>query len=243
MRIEAFVIHLARAHQRRPQVEQLCAALPMPAHIVDAVDGRTLDDAAVAAVYERDLHRPRYPFALGKGEIGCFLSHRKAWQEIVERDLDAGLIVEDDVEVGPDFPDVLKVATEVSSLADYVRFPRRTRGERTREALATSGDVAVMRTRLPGLGTQAQLVGRDAARMLLDFTRVFDRPVDTTLQMQWLHRVRMLTARPVTLREIHSAVGGSVVQAKGRPISHVLGREVRRSAYRLSLWLLALRLP
>jgi hypothetical protein len=32
------------------------------------------------------LHRPRYPFALRAAEIGCFLSHRRAWREILDRE-------------------------------------------------------------------------------------------------------------------------------------------------------------
>ena len=43
------------------------------------------------------LYDPAYPFILNNGEIGCFLSFRKAWQNIVDQNLSAGLIFEDDV--------------------------------------------------------------------------------------------------------------------------------------------------
>ncbi|TAM98812.1 MAG: glycosyltransferase family 25 protein, partial [Rhizobiaceae bacterium] len=106
--VEAFIIHLARADQRRPQVEKLLTQLQMPAGIIHAVDGNTLSQEEIAAVYRRHLHRPHYPFALRPTEIGCFLSHRKAWQAILDRKLDAGLTVEDDVTVdGALYPGLL----------------------------------------------------------------------------------------------------------------------------------------
>ena len=96
--IEAFIIHLARAKARRPQVERILSACPVPAHVIDAVDGRALSTEELQAAYtRRSLHAPRYPFALSVGEIGCFLSHRKAWQAILDAGLDAGLVIEDSV--------------------------------------------------------------------------------------------------------------------------------------------------
>src|SRR5690606_24624421 len=97
MKIEGFIIHLARARSRRGQVDELLQHLPVPARILEAVDGQSLPAAELSAVYRRHLHEPPYPFGLRAGEIACFLSHRKAWKEIVKRDLDAALVLEDDV--------------------------------------------------------------------------------------------------------------------------------------------------
>lgn len=35
--------------------------------------------------------------------IGCFLSHRNAWEQVVDRNLSSALILEDDAEFDPDF--------------------------------------------------------------------------------------------------------------------------------------------
>jgi GR25 family glycosyltransferase involved in LPS biosynthesis len=102
----------------------LKASLPLPVNIIDAVDGLKLSDGEISAVYRKNLHRPRYPFELGKAEVGCFLSHRKAWQEILDRGLDAGLIVEDDV--APDekaFSEAMAVASKNIRPAITFVFP------------------------------------------------------------------------------------------------------------------------
>ncbi|MCT7374872.1 glycosyltransferase family 25 protein [Chelativorans salis] len=235
MKAEAFIIHLARAHGRARQVERLRQSLPLPVTVIDAVDGQTLPEEKVAEVYKPRLHRPRYPFPLRISEIACFLSHRKAWAAIVDRKLDAGLVVEDDVEIDTArFAEVFDLALAHMQGNDLVRFPKKARGEKGRVA-AHSGVARLIAPRHPRLGMQAQLVSRDAAKALLTFTHVFDRPVDTTVQMQWLHGVRVLSAMPVAIREVAGELGGTTVQGKGKPFVEVLAREVQRTIYRASV--------
>lgn len=235
IRAEAFIIHLTRAVRRRPQVDALVSQLPLPASVLEAVDGAELGAEEIETVYRRHLHRPRYPFALRKAEIGCFLSHRKAWREIVDRQLDAGLIVEDDVELqGENFQRVLAMALEVVQPEDYIRFPYRDYTDKG-ERIAGGDDAMLVRPAHPGLGMQMQLVGRDAAAELLRTTETFDRPVDTTIQLGWRGKARVLAARPVCIRQIDHLLGGTVVQKKSKPLGEVLSREIRRAVYRLSL--------
>lgn len=73
MQTKSFIIHLARAAARRHLVDGLIVDCPASAQIVDAVDGRQLDDWQIEDVYRRDLFEPRYPFALRNSEIGCFM--------------------------------------------------------------------------------------------------------------------------------------------------------------------------
>ena len=233
MRIEGFVIHLARAEQRRPQVETLRGSLPMPVHVIDAVDGRAMTPDQIAAVCQPALHWPRYPFALGAGEIGCFLSHRKAWREIVERDIVAGLIVEDDVAVDiGGFTRIMELVSAVAGPADFVRFPQKLRGETGAEVGSGQEGCSLIEPATPAFGMVMQLVGREAARKLLDATEVFDRPVDAVLQMRWLHGVRILSARPLVTTEISRDLGGTLAQSGRRGILETIGREIRRPLYR-----------
>ncbi|WP_163267853.1 glycosyltransferase family 25 protein [Chelativorans alearense] len=235
MKAEAFIVHLARAHGRARQVERLRQSLPLPVTVIEAVDGQTLPEETVAKVYKPRLHRPRYPFPLRISEVACFLSHRRAWQAIVDRKLDAGLVVEDDVEIDPArFADVLNLALAHAGRGDLVRFPKNDQGETGHEA-ARVQKAGLIVPRHPGLGMQAQLVGHDAAEALLAFTREFDRPVDTLVQMNWLHGARVLTAKPVSIREVAADLGGTTVQGKAKPLTEILGREVRRARYRLAV--------
>jgi GR25 family glycosyltransferase involved in LPS biosynthesis len=234
--VSAFVIHLQRAEKRRPQVERLRAALPMPTQIVDGVDGRILPDAEAAKVYRPRLAAPTYPFPLLRTEIACFLSHRKAWQAIVDSGLDSGLVLEDDVAPEqPLFDDVCRFVLRHIQPGDYVRLPYRTHTDGG-TAVATEGTMTLVDPRLPGMGMQAQIIGRGAAQALLRATETFDRPVDAVLQLDGIPGVRMLAARPVCIRQIAEQLGGTVVQKKNKSLGEVLDREVRRAWYRLGVW-------
>lgn len=233
MNVSALIIHLARSVERKAQAQALTTSLPCSAEIMAAVDGREITDDQVAARYRRTLHGPRYPFELSRGEIACFLSHRAAWSAIVERGLDAGLVVEDDVAVGGAFPKVFAEAVRLIEPGDYVRFPRWERGEAGKTVHGTR-DMSIIEPFLPMLGMQAQLIGREAARLLLAATETFDRPVDSIVQMQWLHGARVLSARPIVICEIDRELGGTVLQKKKKGfierLHHELYRPLMRSA-------------
>ncbi|WEX11190.1 glycosyltransferase family 25 protein [Chelativorans sp. AA-79] len=233
MRAAAFIIHLARARGRAPQVERLREALPMPVTVINAIDAETLSDAEIARTYRSRLHRPYYPFSLRRTEVACFLSHRRAWQMVIEHGLEAGLVIEDDVELLPQFGNALDLGLERAATADFLRFPKQPREHG--EALAQAGESRLFVPRMVGLGMQAQLVGREAARRLLAFTDEFDRPVDTAIQMRWLHGVRVLSSTPVSVREVAATLGGTTVQRKGKSLSETLGREFHRARYRFAV--------
>lgn len=211
---KAYIIHLERAVSRRPQAVLLGQSLPVPAELLRAVDGKAMSHEAITTVVRRAIHSPKYPFRLLASEVGCFLSHRQAWKSILDDGVDAGLIVEDDVAVSsPEFNAVVRAALAAIQPDEVIRFPLHERGE-SRIVARTLGGVRFLEPRLPGLGMQMQLVGREAARRLLDGSRVFDRPVDSFVQMQWLHGARVLSARPVVIREIDQMLGGTVIQNK-----------------------------
>ncbi|MBZ0162966.1 MAG: glycosyltransferase family 25 protein [Notoacmeibacter sp.] len=240
MKIGAFVIHLQRARQRRPQVERILAACPVPARVIDAVDGRAMSAQERAAVYTKKLHEPRYPFELGPGEIGCFLSHRKAWQQILDDGLDAGLIIEDDVEIEPEaFGPALELAMRQSSPLSYIQFQVRPVNGAV-ATVAQEGGVRIVRPRVAELRTSAQLVGRGAAERLLDLTGRFDRPVDGFLQMSWTTGIAIDRMDPSGVSDRTQATGGSTISG-GKTFFQRVEREFKRFFYRRAVARHALR--
>ena len=231
MEVKAFIIHLERATDRRPQVEQLIDQCPLPTEVITAVDGAQVSDAEADALYRPALHEPWYPFPLRRAEVACFSSHRKCWQTIVGKRLDAGLILEDDVELDlAQFEPALKLAIETLQPDSYVRFP-----EKRRElASATIAETATHRLIVPkvtGVGMIGQLVGREAAVKLLESTQQFDRPVDTTLQMTWLTGVQPTSVYPGGITERSAELGGSRIGSR-KTWSEIIQREILRPIYR-----------
>lgn len=235
MQGKAYIIHLDRAVSRRPQAVLLGQSLPIPAELVSAIDGKAMSHEAITTVVRRGMHSPKYPFHLLASEVGCFLSHRKAWQAILDDGIDAGLIVEDDVAIAsPEFNAVVHAAISAIQPDEVIRFPLHERGE-SRVVARTLGGVRFLEPRLPGLGMQMQLVGREAARRLIDGSRRFDRPVDSYVQMQWIHGARVLSARPVVIREVDEMLGGTVIQNKHMGLVEKAFHELQRPFLRFAV--------
>lgn len=239
MTLPCYIIHMERTTARHARAEALRQALGPGAQVVSAVDGAQLGPAALAAAVG-PRQRPYYPFALCAAEIATFLSHRACWQRLLDDGHAMALIVEDDVEIGPDFARARDLALAHIPPGAVVRLPVKDR--ETGPSVAAQGDARLFRPRLVGLGMQAQVVTAGAAARLLAATERFDRPVDAFLQLAWLHGVDMLSVRPSGIGDMSSSIGGSTVQRKLSPAER-LTHEVRRPLYRLSvrLWAWAQR--
>jgi GR25 family glycosyltransferase involved in LPS biosynthesis len=229
---KAFVIHLERATGRRPNVEALQAALPMPSEILSAVDGRLLPPDAVDAAYVRARYAPRYPFALGLPEIGVFLSHRAAWRRIVDERLDYAVVFEDDAAVDPErFRAVLDFLAAERGRWAYALMPAAGL-EPSGEILARGGPFTLIRPHAPPLRAIGQAVSREAAERLLAVTAPFDRPVDTFLQMNWITGVTLIAVTPTPIRDVSRETGGTTVQRRRMGLLQRLHHETMRPVYR-----------
>ncbi|XZE34447.1 glycosyltransferase family 25 protein [Pirellulaceae bacterium SH501] len=234
---KCFVISLPRATHRIPQVKRIVQASPLPTEVLDAVDGPALSAEEIASVYQRNRYRPFYPFALRRGEIGCFLSHRKAWLRILRDDLDAALILEDDIELEkPQFDGSLRFAMKHAEQGDYIQFQVRDTGPHPvcMDSICKDGyRRQLVQPNVVPLRTTAQLVTRDAAYKLLDATRVFDRPVDTFLQMVWETGVRMRIVEPSFVNEVSEQLGSNTIGHSSHGLSwNRVQRELLRPWYR-----------
>lgn len=228
--MRSLIIHLARATARAENVARLLAALP-EAEVVEAVDGQDPDQMKGQAEVAANLHHPHYPFGLTKAEIACFLSHRRCWEMIAEGDAPYGLVAEDDMTVDPiPFAAALDLAGRYADEDSFIRLPAKAR-ERASGAIARQGGAALFLPRTIGLQAVCQIVGRKAARRLLEVSTVIDRPVDTTLQMHWVTGQRVMTILPSGIAEMG---GPSTIQSKTRT-SELLLREVRRASYRAQI--------
>lgn len=234
MNIECFVITLDRAVERKPQVEKIKAHCPVVCHELAAVDGQQLSSGQQARWVRPQLYWPRYPFTLRVGEIGVFLSHRKAWQEIVDRGLDAGLILEDDVEIDHAvFGRSFHLAC--SRIARNQVFKFKSQKADRPSAPGEQPQVATRKPLVVPLGATSLLVEREAAQRLLALTETFDRPIDSFLQMSWQTGVETIVVEPSGITEVSQRLGGSTIQVKQRPGRETAYRNLIRPVYRLQI--------
>lgn len=97
---EVYLINLERRPDRRRYMELSLVELGMKATYFPAFDGRTLSPAKLKEMGIKPMMDFKDPFLerpLTMGEIGCFLSHWNIWNEMIEKNLDTVLVLEDDV--------------------------------------------------------------------------------------------------------------------------------------------------
>jgi|28_taG_2_1085356.scaffolds.fasta_scaffold00015_160 glycosyl transferase family 25 len=91
--IPIFLINLDRSSDRLEDISRRLSAMNLTFERIPAVNSDDIpDEQAERLLSYRSGHLP-----LGKGEMGCFLSHRKVWKEIIDRGLTWAFVAEDDL--------------------------------------------------------------------------------------------------------------------------------------------------
>ena len=104
--LTCFVVNLATATQRREAMQALLAQHQIAATWINAVDGRLIPDAELAQHFDAERAELEYG-PMVRGEIGTSLSHVNIYRQMVEQQIQYAVVLEDDVELAPDFCRVL----------------------------------------------------------------------------------------------------------------------------------------
>jgi glycosyl transferase family 25 len=176
------VISLERATDRRAFVRHEFDALGVDYEIVNAVDGRTLDQHALRSYSEwRTVYR--YGRGLGRGMVACSMSHLRAYERIAAEEIPEVVIVEDDVRPRADFPRVLDARGRLPNDWDVVTFHSLfgwATPEPVNEVIIADRYRICSYARNP-MGTQAYMINHAAARRLLEVGYPICLPPDELL--------------------------------------------------------------
>lgn len=232
---KCFIIHLKRAKKRKAYVDEIISKLNIETEIIEAVDGKLLTKNKTSKFYSKTpLFQPAYPFKVNKGEIGCFLSFRKAWQNIVDQNLSGGLIFEDDVSLNIDvFQNSFDTAMSWIKKHGYIQFQVRNIPKKSK-IIKVNKDVHLLKASPILLRCSAQLVSYSTAKRLLEITEKFDRPVDGLLQLNWITGVDVTTIRPSGVFDNTYASGGSNLSLN-IPFTLKIKQEYNRIKYRYNI--------
>ena len=115
-----YFVNLERRPDRRIKMEHCFDQLGIERQLVEAVDGKLLDEEYLKRKGIEMLPIFKEPFhgrPLTFGEIGCFMSHYGIWQDMVKNHFSKAIIFEDDIRFEPNFRDHLyRLYRELESL-------------------------------------------------------------------------------------------------------------------------------
>jgi glycosyl transferase family 25 len=189
--LQTIVISLLRSPQRRETAQSELSRTNLKWSFLDAVDGSQLKS-----------HPPEYKphkvkrllgFELTPNEIGCFLSHKQAWQACLKNNQPT-LVFEDDFILLPHFENTLQLL--LTEFQDWRLIRLQALAKTQHDVVKTTGDISIVKNHEDPLGATAYIVKPEAAKILVEHAKDIYEPLDHFLEHEQKHGVEMLAVKP-----------------------------------------------
>ncbi len=197
--MKIFIINLKRNSKRKELMEKQLMEIEHNYEFFEAIDGSKLQNFTDYIDQHKcfqDLGR-----LLTAGEVGCWLSHKEIWEEMVAKNIEEACILEDDVLLDNNFNTILNqfsaLITEKSILY-YLQKNSVSNNEAflPLSRLPHSKNYSLGIYKWPGFGTQGYIINLSAVEQILAKINLFSKPVDNFLIHIWNHKVPIMNLSP-----------------------------------------------
>jgi GR25 family glycosyltransferase involved in LPS biosynthesis len=241
----ALIIHAKSSASRKNNVENLIKTLNninitknLKKIKIEAIDGSFYDPKSKELEsFQKNIYKPYFFSDVSVYEIACFLSHKKAWQYIIDNNFEYGLILEDDASIDSDlFRNSFKLG--YNSLKDNYLIRFHTTSLKFWRKIFARYKNELYIPYIPRLGAVCYMINQNTAKKLQKLSTQFDRPVDTFMQFIKTKGVFSFEIMPSGIYEISYKLGGSTIN-KNNKLSFYkkLITEYLRIIYRLQIWI------
>lgn len=186
------VISLAGHRARRDRFARAAEDAPLLWSFFDAHEASSL-----AVSPGRSRLSPHYGRSLTASEIGCFSSHVAVWRAFLGSAARLLFVFEDDTVVDWDYVGFLSRVDFAGMGLDYVRLFNKTPVKQVPFVSPFLSKYHHLTWNLQRpLGTQAYLLTRKGAEILVRHCAVIRRPIDQEMDRAWSHGLPSLTLHP-----------------------------------------------
>lgn len=186
--MRCFVISLKDAAERQGHIAAMMNERGLPFEFFEAVDGRAFDVPAHSD-YAKTKRRLYFGRDLKGGEMGVLLSHRSIYQKMVDEQIDIALVLEDDVVLYPDAPNVIRALESGPRDFELVRFLGSKKVAKLQQYTKRTvlGDYKLNRLCTTPGGAHAYVITLSGARKLLAASKKPNYlPIDTLMGHCWV---------------------------------------------------------
>jgi glycosyl transferase family 25 len=194
LNLQTVVISLLRSPQRREKARSELSKTRLSWSFLDAVDGSQLQSPPPE--YQSRKVKRLLGFEMTPNEIGCFLSHKKAWQACLKNSRPM-LIFEDDFILLPHFKKTLQLL--LTEFQDWQLIRLQALAKTQHDIVKTIGDISIVKNHEDPLGATAYIVKPEAARILIEHAKDIYEPLDHFLEHEEKHGVEMLAVKPYSV--------------------------------------------
>lgn len=230
-KLPLFVINLDSSKNKMAFMKNQLECAGLNYERISAVCGADFADAELKAVYSEKDNKKHYHRDLTLGEIGCYMSHRKAWQKMVAEHIELAVIVEDDVNIESSYF-ALADYIEILSSYDLIKLTdNQDISPANSRPLSTTAEV-VSYNRIPNC-TTGYIISISGAKKMLSRKQFF-RPVDIDIQFCYELNVSVVGCRPYSITENHDFASDIVTVNQGKHSNR--SRLWRNVKFRAILW-------
>lgn len=181
------VINLDRSPERWTSMQCKLRRFNIQPERISAVDGQMLTNDEIKSIAQplTAITKIACPRELLPGEIGCFLSHRKCWQKLVDSNEQWALILEDDINFSDRAENYLSNIDWIPQGVHIVQL--HIWGKQWESQIDSkrfkleNGDELLHPCYPRALGTQAYFISKAAAKQALLLSQKISSPVDNFL--------------------------------------------------------------
>ena len=218
-----FVINLDKSTERMAKISKRLDELEIPFERMPAVYGADLSQEEIDKYYCPELNKKKYRRPLGLGEIGCYISHIKAWKAIIDRGLSCALILEDDIVIDESLGQLIKTMSKFSDSFDVVKLYSKSNEPKLIESIPLGEGHQLCRFKKIPIGNQGQLVTFSGAKNLINTYGKFGRPVDEDIQHWWEANINVLGFLPSVVSPRKSTQSDIEEQGKRKGVTTFMG--------------------
>ena len=189
--IQVLVISLERSTDRRDRVRHELKKFSLEWAFLNAVDGFALK--ALPQSYDQSKVKRLQGYELTPGEIGCYLSHMKAWEKCVKQNK-ITLIFEDDFVINGDLSHTVDTLVNMDRKWSLVRLAALYDVEH--KIIDRGEGIELVENKGDPVGAAAYLINPSAAAQLIKCSAAIYEPVDHYLEHYSKHGLRMLAIKP-----------------------------------------------
>lgn len=224
--IDAYIINLANAKERREKMEQEIASLGnqnvVRFHFYEAISWQSKRFLDYKKFWNWDLLTKLYRGKkLSNAEKACYASHYSLWEKCIKDNMPI-LVLEDDIVFLEGF--IEQIERIVSKDVDFVRLMSFFRKK------MSVFDEHLNLTKENICGTQGYYLTPQGAKKIIKKSKIWFCPVDNFLDKNYLHTLPNLISSPEVIREeaLQSCIGG-VGRNRKPSIPFIISRELSAS--------------
>lgn len=177
----------------------------------------------------------RYFKPLSNGEKGCYASHLRSWQQLLDSDAPAMVVFEDDVRLLPQLPQALAAIEALSADGswDMIKLYGREPEKIANQGPLVEGALQLISyQRVPSFAA-GYVISRSGARKMLETRVPFDRPVDVDIRFWFENDLRVYGVYPSVIALDDTSEVSSIWVQKEAPAD--LAQRLRKFKMKLEL--------